>query len=359
MAKKNLFEQIPGADFEIVCTKSENKSIRVHSYLFWSYSDVISTNFEARYFHGMNTDAKIEDVVHLMNILYNMNFKDTGRTNRCVGEYDDIPMRLYYLAKELKIKRLEDPLVYEKDAKADVGDWKDVKNISQTATNAINWISEHMKRCTSEALAVFYVNRMAKILAMYSITTVTDEHRDYGGAGVGSKLLDTSTMFLKMIASHQNECVLELRKTKQINLIVFPWWYTFLLHYSQIKKNAIDEMKPILESSSFCMLKIHALSGCGIYYKQNGSDLETHISVSSLVDENMTIQEMIQHDLRVGSLVSYVGGKMTIDGNRLIIDFPLIGDGGATVTQIFTAESDEDRRKLTSFAYLVSSIKAN
>lgn len=358
MPSVNLFEKVPGADLELISTCSDRKSIMVHSYLLWTYSPVVAKMIDdakaaGRTCKTVDVGETIEDVTELMNVLYNHNFKMSGKMDLHRDEYDIIPMRLYSMVNDFEISKLMDPSFYEADAGTDIGDWKDVKNIDATAMKAVDWLLKTSRFCTVLPLKVAYIKKMAKIIAMCTVVSRGDlVHPEATEIPIASKMLNLAIPILKMIGESQKECVIELRRTGKERMICLSWWYMFLRYHMHETNISSDDLKSITQSASYCMIKAYTAIGCSIgIISKNGE--EKRLSISDII-EHTTIREAISHDLKVGSLVCYTIGIVMPKYDSLAITFLTSRNNGEYMTERFTARESSEIDGIVKYSALCS-----
>ena len=339
----NLFEVIPGADFSIICTKSNNKVVKVHTVILWKYSGFIVTNFHNNDEKMMKIGATVEDVSELMNIIYNADFKKSNKMEYYRYEFDVVPIKLYSLVVRLEIRSLQDPSNYEIEACANVGSWDDVENISTIAEKATDWIVKYSRFCTNADLKSIFLKRMVKILAMYTIVKLGDlvpENSD----SFSAKMFVLPVSILKMIAQEHRECILELMRSKNTDLIVWSWWFMFLAYYAYCRDMSKDEMKEILNFSSHCMIKAYANIGCSVSFTDLDAGKKVTLFVADILDKTETHEDAIKHDLENDTLICYVAGSVHFNGDDISIEFPMKDDEEVYAKKTFTC--DQNQRKM-------------
>lgn len=342
MSSANTFDKIPCADFDIVCTKSESKVVKVHTYVLCIYSEIVEKMMNEGAGKRLEIDATFEEVVELMNIVYNMNFKDTKRRDLCEYEFSIIPARVYPLVKSLKIERLDDPVHYEVQARADVGDWNDLENIEKIAGKAADWIIASANLCTDDDLRLFFIKKMAKILAMYMITKQGNFQLWDPGA-VDTKLFSVSPPVINEISKYFQDCVFELRNKGNVGKIHCSRWFLFVLYYCYVHEQGKDIISALIQTSSYCMIKAYGMIGCTISFRDVTNSKDVTLKVADLLDEKMTFPEMLRHDLKTLSLLSYVAGNIGVDGKEISVNFPASSDCKARVIERVTYNGEDSK----------------
>lgn len=235
-------EDIPGADFDIICKKSDNAVFKSHSFHLWMTCDYVKDLLDMdKKCRSIELDLTIEEVRDAMRFIYNLCRRFTTYREEIGRGYETrIPVRLYKIFRTLQVEPLSDLNLYYGATNSTFLLAFTKVNVESSARGMIlkglGWIDHEKVNCSDPDLAAAIRGRCVKMIAT-CITEWISTSRSWGYIGMqidaddlpdfADSLLKTNVELLESIIKEYTIGDVNPKR----NIDCYLWWLSFIEHY--------------------------------------------------------------------------------------------------------------------------------